>query len=106
MSFAEIFPSEERNIFFSYLFAPFWSDIDTKLAGSVQYETYKMGDAEESDSRLRRVSRFIRLEQDPNFEGTWMLLANWEDVHPFPHGASEELDRQDPYLDSVSYFAK
>ncbi len=52
---------------------------------------------------FEQVTGFINSQNDPDFIGaTWMLLANWYNVHPDPHGDSAEQDRQDPYLQSVS----
>lgn len=79
--------------------APYWSNIDTRLAGRVQYETYRLGESDDVASRLGFINRVINAELNPDFTGDWMLLANWENVHPYPHGDSAELDRQNPYLE-------
>ena len=95
------FPSSDAEIFYSYLVAPFWSNIDTRLDGRVNYEVHVTGESSLSDNFLGRVSAFIDAEQDPGFVGNWMIVATWNGVHPFPHGASAEQDRLDPYLQSV-----
>ena len=92
----------DGTIYFSYIVAPFWSDIDTRLKGRVHYQSYASGDSVASDDRLQIVSQFISSEMGVEFNGSWMLLATWEDVHPFPHGVSEQLGRLNPYLESVS----
>ncbi len=53
---------------------------------------------------ISRVANFINSEQGPEsiVNANWMLVATWVGVHPFPHGASAEEDRLDPYLQRVS----
>ena len=82
--------------------APYWSNIDTRLDGQVNYEVYVMGESITSGDYLGRVSTLINSEQDPAFTGNWMIVVTWDGVHPFPHGNSAEQDRVDPYLQSVS----
>lgn len=82
--------------------APYWSDIDTRLEGDVIYRTFQNGESSSSNQLFNQVTSFINVERDPNFNGNWMLVARWNHVHPFPHGASLEQDREDPYLQSVS----
>ena len=98
----EAFPSTDAEIYFAYLVAPYWSNIDTRLDGQVNYEVYVMGESVISNDYLGRVSTFINSEQDPAFTGNWMIVVTWDGVHPFPHGNSAEQDRVDPYLQSVS----
>ena len=82
--------------------APYWSNIDTRLDGQVNYEVYVMGESAISNDYLGRVLSLINSEQDPDFTGNWMIVVTWDGVHPFPHGNSAEQDRVDPYLQSVS----
>ena len=95
------FPSLDADVYFSYLVAPYWSNIDTRLDGQVNYEVHVAGESSISDSYLGRVSAFIDAELDTGFVGNWMVVATWDGVHPFPHGNSAEQDRVDPYLQSV-----
>ena len=90
---------------FSHVVAPYWSSIDTRLEGHVTYEVHVTGESSTSDDYLGRVSSLINLEEDdPGFIGSWMIVATWDSVHPFPHGSSPEQDRVDPYLQSVSSY--
>ena len=98
----ENFPSTDGKVFYSYLVAPYWSDIDTRREGRVRYESYYLGDSIASDRQLNTVNDFIQTEEDSDFQGNWMMLASWEDVHPFPHGDIANFDRVDPYLELVS----
>lgn len=61
--------------------APYWADNDIRLAGNVSYEVHAG-----STGHLRTVSDFVGAEVGINFTGTWMLLAEWSEVHPYPHG--------------------
>ena len=93
------FPTIEARIYFSYLVAPYWSDVDTRREGRVRYESYYRGDSPESDQQMGMVEDFLEQEEGVVMEVGWMLLASWEEVHP--HGASADLERQNPYLESV-----
>ena len=61
--------------------APFATDIDTSITGSVFYT--------ESFYRwqINEVSELIRSDTEPSFYGTWMLVAEWHGV-PQLHGSS------------------
>ena len=87
----------------SYLIAPYWSNIDTRLDGEVDYQVLNAGvGGDETNNRFDQVTSFINSETDTNFAAaSWMLVATWRGVHPYPHGESAEQDRQDPYLQSV-----
>lgn len=95
------FPSFDAEVYFSYIVAPYWSNIDTRLDGQVNYEVYAAGESTTADDYLRRATLLINTEQDTSFRGNWMVVATWDGVHPFPHGNSAEQDREDPYLQSV-----
>lgn len=97
----ENFPSLDGDVYFGYLVAPYWSNIDTRRAGTVRYETYRRGDSEASDKQMGVVTDFLSDEENIDLVGEWMLLASWENVHPYPHGDSAELARLNPYLESV-----
>lgn len=90
-------------VYRSYLIAPYWSNIDTRLAGTVSYQILTSGGGNEETDRLENVTNFLNSEMNASFSGAnWMLVATWSNVHPNPHGDSVEQDRQDPYLQSVS----
>lgn len=69
----------------SFLVAPFWNDHDLRLDGSLTYNTYRIGVSQASDYLLNNVSTFIRNKEGVNFTGSWMLVAYWDSVHPYPH---------------------
>ena len=66
--------------------APFWSDNDIRMSGMIRYEVYEAGTSSQIDNELSDVGQFIVTETGGEFNGTWMLLAEWRDCHPFPHG--------------------
>ena len=68
----------------NYIIAPYWSDIDTRSAGSVSYELHTNTT---SPSLLHRVSKFIRQREQNSFAGTWMLVADWNSI-PSPGNMS------------------
>ena len=71
----EPFPTSTADVFWSYIAAPFWSDISTTTSGSVSWELIN------SDDTLRQVSNLIQAQTGDNyFSGTWMLVAYWENV--------------------------
>lgn len=75
-----LFPSTSAGIYFSYVVAPFWSDIDTRLAGKVTYSVH-----DSNSTILESVNNYIRrrLQDNSNFRGVWALVATWENVRPY-----------------------
>ena len=103
----ELFPTSDYYIHNSYVIAPFWADIDTRAAGSVFYEVHQRGTNVGSNAVLERVSGFISAELSTSFTGSWMLVAQWDRVHPFPHGAEQSYSEEyGSFLDSVSVLKK
>lgn len=71
----EPFPTSTADVFWSYIAAPFWSNISTTTSGSVSWELIN------SDDTLTLVSNLIQAEVGDNyFSGMWMLVAYWENV--------------------------
>ena len=69
-----------------YLVAPFWDDTDTTGGnGDISYQTY------ESGYFLDHVSSFLRKNRSLTFQGTWMIVAYWDAVHPYTAGNSSEV---------------
>ncbi len=99
---ASPFPTTTLASFYSHVAAPFWSDADARLNGTVWYEVH---DAEannaNSNELLDQVSAFIRTEEGVDFAGNLMIVATWDHVHPWPHGEDPEQDLIDGYLQSV-----
>ena len=72
-----------------YVVAPYWADHDIRRKGSVSYETFERGKSRNDDYILNRVNDYLRSsDMAPlNFSGTFMILAEWNGVHPYPHGS-------------------
>ena len=103
---AVLFPSsEESSVFNSFMVAPYWSDIDARTFGEIWYETHVAGQSTNSDMLLDRVSNLVRSEQGhPFFQGTWMVVATWNDTVQF--GASgEQVSLEQSIIDSYQLMA-
>ena len=96
------FPTANYFIHSANVTAPFWSDVDTRLAGSVSYETHQRGFNAESNAKLERVSGFISARQNISFTASWMLVAHWDKVHPYPHGFYGNSGTSGPYQDFLN----
>ena len=59
----------------SPLVAPYWVDNDLRNGGTASYEVHTTG-----SPVLEQVSSFIQTTEDDDFEGSWMILAEWRDV--------------------------
>ena len=72
-----------------YVVAPYWADHDIRRDGNVFYETFERGRSRIDNNILDNVNRYLRLNNEAeNFTGTFMILARWQDVHPYPHGTN------------------
>ena len=74
----------------AFVAAPYWADIDNTFTGEIWYETHTAGSGEnstESNALLEEVSAFVRARQGvPSFNGSWMLVATWNESLPFGVG--------------------
>ena len=96
----ETFPTSNTFVRNRYVFAPFWSDNDIRRAGTVRYVLIKDGANPIGDELLRTANSVIEKEHQVNFTGKVMLVAQWDHVHPYPHG-SNGSDSQDESLNKV-----
>ena len=67
--------------------APYWADHDIRRGGNVFYETFEKGRSQNDDLILSRVNDYLSRSKSSNFSGTFMILAEWNGVHPYPHGS-------------------
>lgn len=73
--------------------APYWSDVDIRREGSVYYRVVTRDTQNvAANNSLRIVDDFLTNYTRANFTSSWMLVATWEDVHPYPHGAGYSAD--------------
>ena len=99
---ASPFPTSEVGSSTAYAAAPFWSDVDTRLNGSIWYEVHDAAEGNAvSSAQLSFVNTWFKTETGLEFEGDLMIVATWDHVHPWPHGNSADQDLVDPYLQSV-----
>jgi len=84
--------------------APYWADHDIRREGNVCYETFERGKSQNDDILLNRVSDFLNLNMSSNFSGSFMILAEWQDVHPYPHG-SGSFNYFEMFYPSIMQFA-
>lgn len=58
--------------------APYWDDVDIRFdTGDISYEIHESGFV------LDQVNAFIRKKRPTDFEGTWMMVAFYDAVHPY-----------------------
>ncbi len=61
-----------------YLVAPFWANVDiSNRVGDVSYEVHS---SDISPEYINIVSSFISQQEQVQFNGRWMLLAEWNSV--------------------------
>lgn len=82
LSFGRPFPQHSPHFFseasfYDYLVAPFWSDND--ITGGVGEVSYQVHEDNQSES-LSWISTYISQQQQINFNGNWMLIAEWTNV--------------------------
>ena len=63
--------------------APYWHDSDTRVKGFVKYGVITR-DAPAKSCLLKLTSDFISSRERVDFEASWMLVARWVDICPFP----------------------
>ena len=78
-----LFPTEKAHSFYAYVVAPFWSDIDISRLGQISWEILTPGVSSYGDRYFSMVSQFIRNTQGVAFEGSWMMLVNYDEVPPY-----------------------
>jgi len=85
--------------------AQYWSDNDIRREGNVSYKVFQLqATASYGNQLLDDVSSYIRENSvSLDFRGSFMILAEWEGVHSYSHGASN-TDNDVPFLAKVSLF--
>ena len=94
------FPGHTNKIHNIFLVAPFWDEIDIRRSGNVFYEVHDtFTDDDASEDLISQVSEYIEGETGEAFFGEWMLVVQWDKVHPWPHG-DDPLDLNDKFRNS------
>ncbi len=77
-----------------HVLSPFWSDVDIRKEGTVRYVPITRGLSREGDTIIDQVSLYINArffnDNETEYQPTWVLVAQWDEVHPHPHGADDE----------------
>lgn len=86
--------------------APYWTDHDIRKRGEIYYDTLQKGRTKNGDIVLDEVNRYVRLNTEQQFTGTFMILAEWRGVHPYPHGSCNYYDIIKSYPSTRSFINK
>ena len=98
---ASLFPTESAATYYDYAVAPYWADNDARLNGQVSWEMYSTGEGPATDTIIQTINDFINDNtNETNFAGTFVFVGFWEEMHPYPAGAS--ATQAQPYLNHVS----
>ena len=94
------FPTSNFAINNNYVVAPYWSDVDNRKAGQIRYLVLEAVN-QNNNASIAKVNEFISQAVNETFNGLWMLVAEWRDVHPYPHGTINETDPDFSYVNQV-----
>ena len=73
---------------FAHVIAPYWSDNDIRNnGGTVSYEVFQF-EGQALDTVSEYVTEKFMRNMTTKFQGVYMILAEWNAVRPFPHGAN------------------
>ena len=86
--YPERFPSRYFYIRRANVLAAYWNDHDPRSEGTVEYKMYTTELGTQAEQYLSSVSGYVSQQQEKNFTGTWMLVAYWNQVPPYPYGHS------------------
>lgn len=87
--------------------APYWSDNDIRMSGTIRYETYETSHPSPLvQERLREISEFVSNGTGTTFSGVWMLLVEWNMCPPYPAGEMNSMGVDPTFLSSVSVASK
>lgn len=81
------FPSSRNDIRNLFIVSPFWDDVDIRQAGNILYEVHSSFSGNmDSIDLISQVDSYIQGVTGGSFSGTWMIVVQWDMVHPWPHG--------------------
>ena len=84
-SYPSQFPTSDPDSYWLFSVAPFWSNADLRVEGSVRWRIYNRSEIDFSP-----VDNLISIEKNTTYDGDWMLVVHWDGIHPFPHGDDQE----------------
>lgn len=82
--------------------APYWSDNDIRKEGVVRYVAIEKSRSVEGDSMLTNISLHLQQKGYIDFEGSFAIIAQWDHVHPFPHGSPSGFNITEDELKKVT----
>ena len=100
----ERFPTRNWYIQRKFVFAPYWSDNDIRREGTVRYVVIKEGEGDffdDSSIFISAATSLVRRIHFREFQARAMLVAQWENVHSYPHGADNYGAFNDDFLNKV-----
>ena len=71
--------------------APFWADSDIRKQGNITWEIHSRGGSDAGDAYLEQVSIFLESREGVNFNGSWMMILDYNEIPPY-HAFSVFLD--------------
>ena len=78
-------------------------DNDARLNGRVSWEFYSTGETSDTDATISEINTFLNMNtNETDFSGDFVFISFWEEMHPYPAGAS--AGQAGPYLMHVSSF--
>ena len=80
--------------------APYWDDSDTRLKGFVKYGVI----TRDHPCLLDLTSGFISSREGVEFEASWLLIAHWVDICPFPDFNCIEVKKYIHNLNNIDLF--
>lgn len=64
-----------ESTFYNYLVAPYWMNFDIRQSGRISYEVHNT-----FTSLMSLVNNYIQQQDDEDFVGTWMMIANFKEA--------------------------
>ena len=102
------FPTDNVFTRQGYVLSPFLTDVDIRKSGTIRYAPIERGSSAPGDMIMNETAAFFNEcfgngDDENAFQPTWMLVAQWERVHPHPHGSDFHEGLDEEYLNRVSY---
>ena len=100
------FPTSYKSTRLGFVISPFWSDVDIRREGTVRYVLITRDSSNLGNLIIDNATRYINerfLSEDAlTYRPTWVLVAQWDGVHPHPHGSDKREGVDEEYLNRVS----
>ena len=87
---------------YNFIVAPFWANND--ISSRVGHISYEVHTSETSPEILSLISAFVKQQQQINFSGNWMLVAEWNNV-PQYGGSSSDVSYELSIIMFIYFYA-